>query len=205
MYWTWKNLKKYAPMWNMWDYAATGASLRLTNRYFSHIPSWNQKKLSCITGQTPEKIIKILESGRIILTKKCIFSYSVAAQYCMCHVSDNYREVISFQHVHLWSRRTSRNTANKFFCAGKSWMSMSESTGWEQNTWTYTINPPRNPKASRGENSSLSARNTAHSSRIPAKQNLPAYSSPQTLHSLNRTLPKHPHQPCRTFWTARYT
>ena len=39
------------------------------------------------------KVIKILESGKVILMKPLTFPYTVAAQYCMCCISGDYRAV----------------------------------------------------------------------------------------------------------------
>lgn len=40
-----------------------------------------------------QKVIKILESGKIILPEQMTFPFSVSTQYCSCHVSDDYRTI----------------------------------------------------------------------------------------------------------------
>ena len=91
MYWAWKNLKKLYP-----DVKYVG--LCHYRRFFAFdeqkffvpdIPA-SEDSISHYKLDT-DKIIRTLESGKIILVKPYTFPYSVKAHYCICHISDNYR------------------------------------------------------------------------------------------------------------------
>ena len=93
IYWAWKNLRRLYPDVQYVD-------LHHYRRFFA----FNDRKYFAVTIEKPEeevsdyridaeKIIRILKPGRIILPKKLVFSSTVAEQYCMCCVSDDYRAV----------------------------------------------------------------------------------------------------------------
>lgn len=93
MYWAWKNLKKLYP-----DVKYVGLCHYRRffafdeQKFFAPVISKLEEDIANYRPD-PEKIIKILESGRFIFTKKYVFPYSVAAHYCMSYVNDNYRVV----------------------------------------------------------------------------------------------------------------
>lgn len=93
IYWAWKNIKKLYP-----DVKYIG--LYHYRRFFA----FDEQKFFASDINKPEeaimnysldaeKIIRILEADRVILAKRSVFSSTAAAQYCMCHVSDDYRSL----------------------------------------------------------------------------------------------------------------
>lgn len=91
MYWAWKNIKKLYP-----DVKYIG--LYHYRRFFAFdeqkffAPDINKPEEAIMNySLDAEKIIRILESGRLILAKRSVFPSTAATQYCICHVSDDYR------------------------------------------------------------------------------------------------------------------
>lgn len=72
MYWAWKNLKKLYP-----DVKYVGLF------HYRRFLEFNE-----------DKIISALENGKIVVAKKRIFKYSLAVQYCIYHISDDYRTLL---------------------------------------------------------------------------------------------------------------
>ena len=90
MYWAWKNLKRLYP-----DVKYVGLSHYRRFFAFRNVPFTDSiwKSESDIESYriNPQKVISILESGRIILPKKKVYPYSLMTDFCVCHVSDDYR------------------------------------------------------------------------------------------------------------------
>ena len=90
-YWAWKNLKtlypnvKYVGLCHYRRFFALHENKTLSE----FIP----KPESFLDDfrYNPQEIIDILEAGKIIVPKRMSFPYSAEAQYCICHVSDDYR------------------------------------------------------------------------------------------------------------------
>ena len=93
IYWAWKNLKKLYP-----DIKYIGMSHY--RRFFSfgnqRVANRNIDELKNYRVDT-EKVVKILESGKIIAPKKYRVTITVGIAYCMVHMSSDYhacREII---------------------------------------------------------------------------------------------------------------
>lgn len=92
MYWVWKNYEDF-------EYISW-------NHYRRFFINGNLGKLYYIITGNPvrlnsNKVIKILDSNKVILSKKIIFSESVEEQYSSCHYSKDYqslRKVIKDHH-----------------------------------------------------------------------------------------------------------
>ena len=90
MYWAWKNLRKLYP-----DVKYIG--LFHYRRFLAF------RKLPLASAETrperdiasyrikPQEIIRTLEAGKIIVPSRMNFPYSVATQYCVCCMSEDYR------------------------------------------------------------------------------------------------------------------
>ncbi len=91
MYWAWKNLKKLHPEVKYIGLCHYRRFFAFDERKFftPDIPA-SEDTISHYKLDT-DKIIRTLESGKIILVKPDTFPYSVKAHYCICHISDNYR------------------------------------------------------------------------------------------------------------------
>ena len=91
MYWAWKNLRKLYP-----DVKYVGLShyRRLfafdEDRKFTEIINKYSSELQDYRLDA-ERIINILESGRIILAKRRVFGESIEHNYCVTHNSEDYR------------------------------------------------------------------------------------------------------------------
>ena len=91
MYWAWKNLKilypdtKYVGLFHYRRFFAFDEQKFFAPDIFMPEAEITNYRLDA------EKIIRILNAGKIILVKEYSFPYTTASQYCMCHVSDNYR------------------------------------------------------------------------------------------------------------------
>ncbi len=90
LYWAWKNLKTLYPdvKYIGWTHYRRFFALN-EQKYFAVSID---KPETAITDYRidPDKVIKILESGRIIVPKQKVFSMTVAAQYCFHHHSPDY-------------------------------------------------------------------------------------------------------------------
>lgn len=90
MYWAWKNLKKLYP-----DVKYVGLFHYRRFFAFPNAPFTDTicKSESDIESYriNPQKVISILESGRIILPKKQNLPYSLMNQFCLSHASEDYR------------------------------------------------------------------------------------------------------------------
>jgi len=89
LYWAWKNLK---------DYDVIG--LCHYRRYFDfHGLPKQFASGNCIGSDhfddldlsVPDKIIDEVRNGTVVLTKKWTFKYSLGVEYCVCHMSQDYR------------------------------------------------------------------------------------------------------------------
>ncbi|MBQ3455850.1 MAG: DUF4422 domain-containing protein [Synergistaceae bacterium] len=92
MYWAWKNLKKLYPDVKYVGLYHYRRFFALRNTYFScefDVPESDIENYRVDS----QKVIKILESGKIILPEQMTFPFSVSTQYCVCHVSDDYRTI----------------------------------------------------------------------------------------------------------------
>ena len=93
IYWAWKNLRKLYP-----DVKYVGWSHY--RRFFAfdeqkYFATFIHKQESAIRNYrvNAEKVIKILESGRIIVHKRLVFPCTIGLQFCACHSSSDYRLV----------------------------------------------------------------------------------------------------------------
>ena len=90
MYWAWKNLKRLYP-----DVKYVGLFHYRRFFAFRNAPFTDSiwKAESDIESYRidTQKVISILESGRIIIPKRLTFPYSLMTNFCVCHVSDDYR------------------------------------------------------------------------------------------------------------------
>ena len=93
MYWAWKNLRRLYP-----DVKYVGLF------HYRRFLAFDEQKYFAVNIMKPSsaisdyridagKVISIIEEGRVILPKPMVFSSTLAGDYCMCHVSDDYRAV----------------------------------------------------------------------------------------------------------------
>ncbi len=91
IYWAWKNIKKlyphvkYVGLHHYRRYFAFNE-----HKYFYHAINKLENAINDYRVDA-EKVINILESGRVIVQKKTVFSSTVAAQFCSCLNSADYR------------------------------------------------------------------------------------------------------------------
>ncbi len=91
VYWAWKNIKKLYP-----DVKYVGLChyRRLfafhERRFFSTYINATESAIHSYRADA-EKVREILESGRVIFSKRAIFTYPVCIQYSVCHSSLDYR------------------------------------------------------------------------------------------------------------------
>ena len=90
MYWAWKNLRKLYPdvkYVGLCHYRRLFAFRKIP--FTSFLPTPESEIVNYRVDY--EKVARILESGKIILHQKTVFSYSLMTQYCICLVSEDYR------------------------------------------------------------------------------------------------------------------
>ena len=90
IYWAWKNLRRLYP-----DVKYVG--LYHYRRFFAfderkYFDCCIDRPESAIAGYRvdAEKVIRILESGKIILPVSTVSAHSLAVSYCIVHLSDDY-------------------------------------------------------------------------------------------------------------------
>ena len=91
IYWAWKNLKKLYP--NV-KYIGLCHNRRYFALHENEIYSEAIPKPEAFIKDfryNAQEIIDILEHGKIIVPKSIAYPYCVAAQYCFCHVSRDYK------------------------------------------------------------------------------------------------------------------
>lgn len=89
MYWAWKNLKDVDVI-GLCHYRRYFDFHHQCGRFFPY-KNFSKTSLDSLDFSVPKDILKVASSGSIIISKPIHYPYSLATDYCVAHISDDFR------------------------------------------------------------------------------------------------------------------